>query len=71
MYKLKTEFRISPDSLARWEAGKPAFPSTLRKLADAMKMDFDVLQRNLGVTVLTTARIRRARALKADEAKKK
>ena len=64
LYKLKREFRIAPETLTRWEAGKPAFPSTVRKLADALEMDYETLRRNLGVTVLTTARIRKLRAAK-------
>jgi transcriptional regulator with XRE-family HTH domain len=68
LYKLKTEFHVAPETLQAWQSGKPARPFTLRKLADALKMDFETLRRNLGVTVLTTARIRRARVIKAQEA---
>lgn len=62
--KLKTEFHISHDTLKGWRDGKPARPFTLRKLAGALSMDYETLRRNLGVVVLTTARIRRMRAAK-------
>lgn len=62
---LKTEFRISPDTLKAWANGQPARPFTLRKLATAMGMDYATLRKNLGVTVLTRARIlRQQRAAK-------
>jgi Cro/C1-type HTH DNA-binding domain len=60
--KLKTEFHLSHDTIQSWKKGKPARPFTLRKLASALSMDFETLRRNLGVTVLTTARIRRMQA---------
>lgn len=68
LYKLKKEFRIAPETLQRWGDGKPAFPSTVRKLAVALGMDYDTVRRGLGVVVLTTSRIRRTRVLKAKEA---
>lgn len=63
-YKLKTEFHISPQTLKAWETGQSVRPATLRRLAEVMAMDYDTLRRNLGVTVLTTQRIRRMRAEK-------
>jgi transcriptional regulator with XRE-family HTH domain len=60
-YKLKTEFHISPQTFKAWENGQAVRPSTLRRLAEVMRMDYDTLRRNLGVVVLTTARIRRLR----------
>lgn len=64
-WKLKTEFHISHDTLKAWKGGKPARPYTLRKLAAALGMDFETLRKNIGVTVLTTTRIRRMRAARA------
>ena len=61
-YALRYEHHISPDTIKAWKSGQPARPATLRRLAAALGMDYGVLQRNLGVTVLTTARMRRLQA---------
>lgn len=58
-WKLKTEFHISHDTLKSWKTGTPARPFTLRKLATALGMEYTMLRQHLGVTVLTTARMRR------------
>jgi len=58
-YALRHEHHISPDTIKAWKDGQPARPATLRRLAIALGMDYPMVQRNLGVTVLTTARIRR------------
>lgn len=58
-YALRYEHHISPATIKAWREGQEAKPATLRRLAAALNMEFETLRRNLGVTVLTTARIRR------------
>lgn len=69
-YALRYEHHISPLTIRAWAKGQEAKPATLRRLAEALGLDYETLRKNLQVTVLTTARIRRGRYdLKAKEAR--
>ena len=61
-YQLRYKHRISPDTFTAWENGQAAKPDTLRRLAQALDMQYLTLVKNLGVKVLNAARLRRARA---------
>ncbi len=58
-YALRREHHISPETIKAWQDGQVAKPATLRRLAVALGLEYEVLRLNLGVTVLTTARARR------------
>lgn len=58
---LKKEFHFSPDNFKTWEAGTPARPHTLRKLARILNVDYLSLTKGLKVKVLT-AKERKQRA---------
>lgn len=53
-YALRREHGFHWENLARWAAGFPARPHTLRKLAGALEVEFVDLVRNLGVTPMST-----------------
>jgi len=63
-YALRYTHHISPSTIRAWKTGQEVKPATLRRLAIALSMDYDTLRKNLGVTVLTTARIRRHMGIK-------
>jgi hypothetical protein len=63
-YALRYEHHISPSTIHAWKGGQEVKPATLRRLAVALNLDFETLRKNLGVTVLTTARIRKHMGIK-------
>jgi hypothetical protein len=63
-YTLRYDHHISPSTIRAWKTGQEAKPATLRRLATALGMEYDTLRKNLGVVVLTTARIRRHMGIK-------
>ena len=63
-YTLRYDHHISPQTIRAWKTGQEAKPATLRRLAAALGMEYEMLRKNLGVMVLTTARIRKLMGIK-------
>lgn len=49
---LKYEFHVSPDTLHAWAAGKPARPFVVRKLAQALGVEYAWLVRNANIKLI-------------------
>lgn len=62
MRALKEEHHFSPDNIYKWSKGLPPLPSTLRKLATVLKMDYEELVKKLQVKPMTRMALAAAKA---------
>lgn len=61
MRALKEEHHFSPDNIYKWAKGLPPMPSTLRKLAGILKMEYEDLVKRLAVKPMTRMALAAAR----------
>lgn len=52
-HALKTQYHFSPDTFKGWEAGAPARPHTMRKLAGILQLNYRTLVEAIGIEVVS------------------